>query len=104
MTTESATVPKSSSESTKLAKSVDGRKSNLRLLKLGALGFMVWVYFNFFKSLFAFREQAVLMNIKVRSSKDLFYIAILALVNLVSFEFLGQVRSLEGDIHATDLS
>ena len=76
----------------------------MRLLKLGAWAFMAWVYFNFFKSLFAFREEAALKNLKVRSSKDLFYIAILALVNLVSFEFLGQVRSLEGDIHATDLS
>lgn len=63
MTTESAKQPKSNTESAKLAKNVEGKKTNMRLLKLGVWGFVIWVYFNFFKSLFAFREEAALKNI-----------------------------------------
>lgn len=63
MTTESAKQPKSNTDSTKLAKNVEGKKTNMRLLKLGVWGFVIWVYFNFFKSLFAFREEAALKNI-----------------------------------------
>ena len=53
-------------------------------LKLGIWLFVAWVYFGFFKSLFAFRDVASRINLKVRDSSDLFYIVILALINLVS--------------------
>jgi len=94
MTTDSKKELNTQTGSTKTAVPVGGKKSSFSNFSIALWLFVVWVYYRFFKSIFAFRDEAHAINIQVRSSSDLFYIAILALVNLVSILLLRFKRTL----------